>query len=313
MEITELNIITCDFESVNCLQNPSLYSRIFSISGITKAPQLYSFCKWGALILALAATFTGIIIQIKLLLLRFYKHKLASSTSPTHQLEGDEDEDESSSSASSDDDEDYVPPTTSFHDRFPVDEDFRVAGSSFYCRHFSLRRRRSRGCGDWFSWPDLTSGKKSVVKLWDSLGLGFEFEEEDSSESVVSIWDLNRDVKINTFSGMRCQIPAVAMSSPAEVILSGSNNKGNVLLGLYDTRVVGQIPAIYSEWRPRRGRVVGIDSGGVEKVYVVDDVSRKLTVGDLRRVNTPLEDLTESDGDTWFDADAVIVSDDDRQ
>ncbi|THG14519.1 hypothetical protein TEA_001999 [Camellia sinensis var. sinensis] len=134
--------------------------------------------------------------------------------------------------------------------------------------------------------------------------------EEDSSESVVSIWDLNRDVKINSFSGMRCQIPAVAMSSPAEVILSGSNNEGNVLLGLYDTRVVGQIPAIYSEWRPGRGRVVGIDSGGAEKVYVVDDVSRKLTVGDLRRVNTPLEDLTESDGDTWFDAGAVIVSDD---
>ncbi|XAR52417.1 hypothetical protein NMG60_11020498 [Bertholletia excelsa] len=305
MQIPELNIIS-DFEAgMNCLQNPSLLSRFFSLSGI----QVYSIWKWGALILALV----GIITRVKLLFFRFYKSKvLASSGSPALELDGEFelDEDESSSSASSDEEE--YEPRKQIEGTEPVEEDFCVAGSSF-CRDDwrregrDLRFRRGRSCvGDRFSWSDLAN-PRSVVKLWDSLGLGFDFEE-DSSESVVSVWDLNKDLKTNSYTSQRCQIPAVGMSSRAVILSAGSSNK-NVLFGVYDTRVPSQTPAIYAEWEPQCETVLGVDSGGVEKVYVRDGITASVTVGDMRNVKAPLDNLTEVDGDTWWDVDAVIVSD----
>ncbi|CAL5421580.1 unnamed protein product [Camellia sinensis] len=301
MEIQELNIIN--------LQNPSLFSRNFSHSGTGKVPQVYSFWKWGALILALVATFGGMITRIKLSIVRFCKFNLLASSGPlTQHIDHvfDSDEDDSTSSDSSDDDE----PTTSSQDRHPIDEDFRVAGSSCYSGdRRKLRRRRSLG-GDRFSWSDFTSGK-SVVKLWDNLGLGLDFDEE-FSESVVSLWDLNEDRKIRSLSGERSRISAISTSSqsPAVIFSTGSKNNDNVFLGVFDTRIGSQIPAMYADWSSRRGTVVRINSGGGgEKFYVGDDVSGTLTVGDMRNVKLPLQDLTESEGDTWWDADAVIVSD----
>ncbi|KAA8529150.1 hypothetical protein F0562_034051 [Nyssa sinensis] len=237
---------------MNCLQNPSLLSGGFSLSGMGKVSQVYSFCKWGALILALVATFSGILIKIiKILLIRFRTFKSFASSEPFfEQLDDDLDfsDDETCSLESSEDEEfDF---TENSEDRQPVDEDFSVAGSSYYRdeqwqnRDLGLRRRRSGG--DRLSWSD------------------FGTEVNDSNE---------------------------------------------VLLGAYDTRIGHQIPAIYAEWRPSQRNTVGINSGGVEKVYVRDEVTGTLTVGDMRNVKTPLENITESDGDTWWDADAVIVSD----
>ncbi|PSR88287.1 UV excision repair protein [Actinidia chinensis var. chinensis] len=314
MEITELSLIS-DFEAgMNCLQNRSLISRFFSLSGFGETRLIFSFWKWGALILALVATFSGIITRIKLVIVGFCKFTwfaLASSGPKTQHLEddylSDEDdyEDDSCSSVSSDEDEDE--PTTSFHDRELIDEDFCVAGSSCYGDDPLRLRRRSFGGGEGFSWSDFAGGK-TVVKLWDSFGLGLDFEDE-SSENEVSIWDLNKDRKTTSFSGGRCQIPAIFTSSPALIYSAGSNIRNNVLLKMYDTRIRSQIPAICAEWLPRPGKVVGIESGGNEKVYVRDDVTGSLTVGDMRNVKTPLETLTESDVDTWWDADGVIVSD----
>uniref|UniRef100_A0A5B6YGY0 Uncharacterized protein n=1 Tax=Davidia involucrata TaxID=16924 RepID=A0A5B6YGY0_DAVIN len=292
MEIPEINMIS-DFEAgMNCLQNPSLLSRSFSLSGDGKLSQVYSIWKWGALILALVATFSGILInRIKILLNRFRRLKTLASSEPLLQQfdddESDFSDDDTCSSASSED-EDYES-TSSFEDRQSVDEDFCVAGSS-------LRLRRCRSRGDRFSWSDFATGK-SVVKLWDSFGLGLDLE--DSSGSVISIWDLNKDKKISSIFGGRCQIPSISMSSPEVILSAEMNNRNNVALGLYDTRVGRQIPAISAEWWPKRGKIVGINSGGVEKVYVRDEVTGALTIGDMRNVKTPLQNLTESDGDTW--------------
>ncbi|XP_052184660.1 uncharacterized protein LOC127796527 [Diospyros lotus] len=299
MEIPD--ILTSFQAGMNGLQNPSLLSRFFSLPGIGKVPQVYSFWKWGALILALVATFSGVITRIKLLVLRFCKDKFLLSSGPrwTQQLDEEDDEDRSCSSDSSENDEEDDEPTTSFQDRHPVDEVFSVAGSG---RDLRQRRRRSGGDRHW--WSELGSGK-NVVKLWDSIGLWSE--PEDESESVVSIWDLNKDQKVSSFSSRGCEIPAMSISSPAVIYSAGSNKRDNIFLGVFDTRVGGQTPAIHTQWRPLRGKVVGIGSGGVEKVYVMEDVGGASRVGDMRNVKRPLENLTESNGDTWWDADAVII------
>ncbi|GFZ16081.1 hypothetical protein Acr_25g0004900 [Actinidia rufa] len=259
---------------MNCLQNPSLVSRFFSLSGFGETRFVYSFWKWGALILALVATF----------------RPKTQHLEDDYLYDEDDYEDDSCSSVSSEDDEDE--PTTSFHDRELIDEDFSVAGSSCYGDvHMSLRRRCGGG-GEWFSWSDFAGGK-TVVKLWDSFGLGLDFEDE-SSENVVSIWDLNKDRKTTSFSGGRCQIPAIFTSSPALIYSAGSNIRNNVLFKMYDTRIGIQIPAICAEWLPRPGKLMGIESGGGEKVYVRNAVTGALTVGDMRNVKTPLEHLCPS-------------------
>ncbi|XAR72341.1 hypothetical protein NMG60_11018948 [Bertholletia excelsa] len=304
MEIPELSIISDIEAGVSYLQNPSLISRVFSLSGIQQVPQVYIFWKWGALILALVATFSGVIT--------FWTVKcLASSGPPTQQIlddyssdedkDEDEDEDEDISCSSKSSDHERYNPTTSFHDREQVDEVYCVAGSRFRrdYQDGDLRLRRLRSAGDRFSWSDFAGGR-SPVKLWNSVGLALNFEE-DSLNSMISLWDMNRDKKITSFSGMGCQIPVVSSSSPTVIISAGSNREKSILLGVYDTREKHQAPAVVAEWRPRRqGKVVvGAVSGGVEKVYVSDSVAGDSLVGDLRKITSPLEYLAESDGDKW--------------
>ncbi|CAK9147596.1 unnamed protein product [Ilex paraguariensis] len=306
MEIPEISIIGGFEAGMKYLQNPSLISRFFSLSGIDRVPQVYSFWKWGALILAFVATFTGIINTIKLLIIRVrtVKPLLASFSEPLFQFSDDDEnfsDDETASSASFEDEE--YESTSSSDDELPVDENFGVAGSSLYSENqslggkFKLRRR--------FSWSNFAAGK-SVVRLWDSLGLGLDFE--DSSNGVVSIWDLNNDQNISTFFSRSCQIPAVARPAPAVVVQTQVDSSSNsIIFSAHDTRVGSQTPSIYASWQSPVTEVVSMNSGGVEKVYIRDGVTGVLTVGDMRNVKTPLKNVTESDGDTWWYADAVIV------
>jgi hypothetical protein len=67
------------------------------------------------------------------------------------------------------------------------------------------------------------------------------------------------------------------------------------------------VPEVFAELRPTLGKIVGVVVGGVEKVYVRDDVTGELTVGDMRKPSSPLVNVTESDVDTWWETDAVIV------
>lgn len=331
MEIPEISMIT-DFEAagMKCLQSPSLISRAFSLSNVTT--QVYSFWKWGAIILAIFATFSSIIKRIKIIHIR--RIKSSSESLLQHldidlDLSEDDDSTNDSSWASSDneDDDDDIPTSTaSFLDPFSGDRDFRVKGSTDYYKsqgqngHLRLRRHRqnesSGGC-EGLAWADFGAGN-NVVKLWDSLGLslGFDsFDDYSDSESVVSLWDFDKEKKISdVFGGLGHSPASFAAAVPSRpVVLSAkaSDKSNGVVLGAYDTRMGGQKPALYAEWgrSSSPAKVVGLKSGGVDKVYVRDDVGGALTVGDVRKVKTPLESVTETDGDLWWDADAVILDD----
>lgn len=289
MEITEISMLS-DFEAgMKCLQNPSILSRF------SPFPQLYSFCKWGALFLAFFATFTSVLRKIKLLTIRRI-NSLVSPSQPlfTQLLAGDDDDfdfsdddDVSSSGTVSDDDEEFDS-TSSFEDQNQNAEYVYVAGSSL----FSDDRGQNDDCGlrrrNRFSWSDFSAGK-SVVKLWDSFGFGLDFDENDD-DSEVPIWDFNGDVKMSDIFGGKYSISAGSTSSSPDVVLSAELSDNDcVLFGAYDRRMGRESPAIYAEWRPRRGKPVGVGNGGMEKVYVMDSVDGALTVGDLRNVKTPLE------------------------
>ncbi|WRX13804.1 hypothetical protein QQP08_006291 [Theobroma cacao] len=276
MEIPVINRIS-DFEAgINSLNNPSFLSQVFALSGIEKIYEAYSFWKWGALILALVASLSTIINRLKILIIRFRRDHSLPSQPLLHDTDFDTDTD--CSCSSSEDEREYEEPSTSQSWR-QVDENFRVRGSA-HCiedqwqnRKFTLRKRRS-SIGDLFSWAEeLTSGK-SVVKLWDNLGLGFGLDL-DESDNVLNVYDVNKETKLTSFFGGKCIFQAVsAPSSSSAVVVSA-----------------------------------GADSSFRRVAVSADDVTGELTVADMRKVSSPLKSLTESDVDTWWDANAVIVSD----
>lgn len=316
MEIPEINMIG-DFEAgMKCLQNPSFTSRLLPFPAVDKVPRAYSFWKWGALFFAIFATFSSIIRRIKLVFIRFHTVK-PSYNQYEDVIEFSEDDDDDFSLASSDDDEDDEretgenTPTTSSRGQHRVDQDFRVMGSGFNFRNQSrncgLRRRSGGGGGG--AWSEFSCGK-NVVKLWDSLGLSLDFDEDlfnYDSESVVSTWDFDQDETSTDFSG---DVWSISAAAPATVVLTAEGNgRGDgVIFGGYDTRMRRSVPAFYAEWSSAAEKTGGVaTTGGVSKVYVRDDASGVVTVGDVRNVRSPLESVRESDGETWWDADAVIV------
>ncbi|GER44397.1 hypothetical protein STAS_21298 [Striga asiatica] len=298
MAIPEINMIT-DFEAgMKCLQNPSLISRL------DKVPQAYSFWKWGALFFAIFATFSSIFRRIKLILVRFHTIKPSSHQSEEVFEFSEEDE---TSLASSDDDgaddkaEDH--PTTSFRSQRPVDENFSVKGVFRGQWPNGNLRNRKRRCGRG-AWSEFASGK-SVVRLWDSLGLNLDFDEDlfsSGEQSVVSTWDSDRDGREIDFAGG-------AWGAPAVLTAEGNRKGGGVILGGYDGRMQRRFPALYAEWGlpAEAEKVGGVSTGGDGKVYVRNDVGGVVAVGDVRNVRRPLESVKESDGNTWWDGDAVIV------
>lgn len=245
------------------LQNPSLISQFFTLSDIEKVHEDYSFWKWGALFFAIFATFS-LIRRIKFTFI--YIRKINPSDEPILQYLSedfdfsDDDDDECSSVSSNH--EEIITPTG--------DRDFSVAGQKSNLR---LRRRRS------------------------SYEL-FPLTEFFAGESVVKLWDLNNEEKMNKFQ---------RLPSPVMVFWSESRDEKNgVVLAAYDARMRRQSPVVCADWGA--GKVVGI--GGVEKVYVRDEVAGILKVGDIRKAKAPVETVTELDGDRWWDAGAVIVDDD---
>ncbi|KAJ0242861.1 hypothetical protein HA466_0201280 [Hirschfeldia incana] len=311
MEVPMINIIR-DFEvGMSSINDPSFLSRSVAVSGIGKLHQAYGFWKWGALIIAFLAYFTNFITRLKSLVVRLRKIHVSISP-PTLFDDYDSDSDIScSSSVSSDNDED---------DDQEDDEDeedekdvdfiynkgwvnnggFRVKGSEYYSND-DQGQNGNFACfngsfGDLFSWPDLGGiGSSGVVKLWDHLDIdGGDYDGDDN----------------NVVAAFLRNCGSSSASSPSSFFLT-AEKKGSdgVKVEACDPRVGFRIPALLAEWRqPGRflGNIVGVDVGGVEKLYVRDDVSGKIAVGDLRKFNGA---LTESDGETWWDADVVIAGD----
>ncbi|KAJ6726346.1 hypothetical protein OIU79_004489 [Salix purpurea] len=324
MEIPVINRIS-DFETdITSLQNPTFLCQIFALSGVGKIHQAYSFWKWGALILALAASFTAIINRIKILIIRFKNHPFISSPSLITYQEDCDYESETdlscSSSISLSDDEQEEESTSSTRSWWSIndhDQDFRVRGSGnryiddqFQSGNFRLRRRRNSSIGDFFSLTEFTNGK-SVVKLWDNLGLGLGLNLDNrcgSRNAAFSFYDINKEQKICSIFGSKCDNFAAVSTSPSVVVSAETNLSGHSSLSLWDTRIGFRVPEVSAELRHMLGKIAGV-CGGVEKVYVRDDVTGELTVGDMRKASSPLVNVTESDMDTWWDADAVIVDD----
>ncbi|KAJ4874570.1 Uncharacterized protein Rs2_39588 [Raphanus sativus] len=301
MEVPMINRIR-DFEvGINSINEPSFLSRSVAVSGIGKLHQAYGFWKWGALIIAFLAYFTNFITRLNSLVVRLRRKIDVSISSPT--LFDDYDSDYSDvscpSSASSDDEDEEdeedkdEEDVDSIYDRGWVNGSFRARGSAqgqndnFACFKGSF--------GDLFTWPDLGGG---VVNLWDHLDINGG-EEEGDGENVVASFLRN------------CGGSFSSAASPSSFFLTAERRGGDaVKVEACDPRAGFRMPALLAEWRqPGRflGNVIGVEVGGVEKIYVRDDVSGKIAVGDLRRFNGALTDLTDADGcDTWWDADVVI-------
>ncbi|TKY50843.1 hypothetical protein E2542_SST22349 [Spatholobus suberectus] len=128
--------------------------------------------------------------------------------------------------------------------------------------------------------PTDIANSKSVVKLWDTIGFAFDHSCSSSDGSVVSVYGDNDEHRL-------CPTPAVVVSA-------GENASGNLAMRVWDTRLRRRIPAVTAEWGPSLGKTVGVESGGVHKVYVKDDGRYGLTVGDMRNARSPLENVTES-------------------
>ncbi|XP_040999198.1 uncharacterized protein LOC121245000 [Juglans microcarpa x Juglans regia] len=299
---------------LSSMQNPSLLSRVLSVSGFEAS----SFWKLGALILAIVASFGTLVNGIKVFIVKI-KRVNSIASEPLLKFVVDDytdSEDETCSLSSSylddeeedSDDDDDEP---KLHRYQPMDDDFRVAGGSGrYVESHGENPKPKLRRG--FSWADLTGGR-SVVKLWDKLGSGLDFDDDgtagdESYSSVFSVYQTNRDQRIVSLWG---GTPAAASkSAPVIVAARRTSGSGDVSLGVWDSRLRRRIPAIFAEWRPQLGKIVGIGCGGVEKVYVRDDASADLTVGDMRNVSSPLTNVTASDMDSWWDADdAVFVED----
>ncbi|CAH8358873.1 unnamed protein product [Eruca vesicaria subsp. sativa] len=293
MEVPMINRIR-DFEvGINSINDPSFLSRSVAVSGIGKLHQAYGFWKWGALIIAFLAYFTNFITRLKSLVVRLRKIDVSISP-PTLFDDYDTDSDVScSSSPSSDDDEEDAEDkdeedVDSIYDQGWVNGSFRARGSeqgqngNFTCFNGSF--------GDLFSWPDLGGiGSSGVVKLWDHLDI--DGDEDGDGENVVASFLRN----------------CGGAASPSSIFLTAEKRGSDgVKVEARDPRVGFRMPALLAEWRqPGRflGNIIGVDVGGVEKIYVRDDVSGKVAVGDLRRFNGA---LTENDGETWWDTDVVI-------
>lgn len=256
-----------------CLQSPSFLSQILSFSGKEKVFQPHSFWKWSAFIIAIIASFGTIISRIRILVVQLQCRFCKSSASESLLRNSDDDLDYSDSDDDGDDEEvDTVScssysSVSDFEDDADKEvgtyEDFQVKGSGLY-NGLRLRCRRSSGDYRRFSWSDFSTGH-SVVKLWEGLGLGFD--DEDHVGRVVSVYG-----------------DAAATSAPATILSAGTSEAGRVSLSVWDTRVGCRIPAILAEWGPQLGRIVGVASDGAGKVYVRDDVSDGVTVGNLRNV-----------------------------
>ncbi|CAD5313684.1 unnamed protein product [Arabidopsis thaliana] len=149
-----------------------------------------------------------------------------------------------------------------YHD----DDDKGISGSVPWLR------RCSGSFGDL-----LDLGSSGVVKLWDNL----DFNGEGSP--VASFFS-----KCGSYS----------LLSSAVLLAAEKKGSDGLEVSAWDARVGFGVPALLAEWKqPGRllGKIIRVDVGDVDKIYVGDDVEGEITVGDMRMVNGALTELTESE------------------
>ncbi|KAJ8641664.1 hypothetical protein MRB53_018358 [Persea americana] len=291
MEIPLMNTITGFEAGITRLKDPSLFSRFVEFSEFLK---LHSFWTWGALVLAAVATFSSILHRTKIAFFRLGSRDSAISD-PLVRFEDDPDDESCSVSSESDCDD---PPSTSEVSSFVGDEDFRLLGSikSDKDRRKNRNLDLLKGSSAFYEEEDDDCFSGGIVKLWNEIGFGFE-----RSIGRNSMRDLNREEILRSFVAGRSQVPATTTPSPVVVVSAGVAG-----MRIWDARVWSQTPAAAADWLTLRRCIVGVDSGEVGKVCVREH-GGSVVVRDMRNLASPLEEITESDEQTWFDADAVIV------
>ncbi|GAB2297029.1 hypothetical protein Dimus_031133 [Dionaea muscipula] len=306
MEIPVISRMSDLEDTITSLNSPPrFFYRILSLFELGKSSQSHGILKWAALFIALIYTFSNIASRFKILILQHYckSNVLASLSNP---LTADLDDDVSSSDDDEDDDDETCSSCSSEEDgEEEMQQDSRVADNSrsnyrvYAGQNGKLRRRGRGGFGEGLSSLSELLTCNGVVKLWDET-----FCDRDDTISIVGV-DWNSEN--GSVSG---KIPAVGVPSGA-IVSTVSNSHGNVGVNLWDMRNWRRVPAVNAEWKMRRqcqSVVVGVGAGGVENIYVCNEVAgEEEFVGDMRKVNSPLQDLTECEERSrwWWDADAV--------
>lgn len=170
---------------------------------------LLNLCKLCTLLLTLIATFHAILI------LKFRRKTPSISPHVADYDYSDDEDDEtcslSSATSESEDEEEEIEEENRTGEYFRFGGDDGDGGFLSSCRSI----------GDMFSLSEITNSK-SVVKLWDTIGLGLGFGLDDS--------DCNYDGSI--------------------VAVYGTDEKLSASSEVWDTRVRRRIPAVIGEWAP---------------------------------------------------------------
>ncbi|XP_038885552.1 uncharacterized protein LOC120075889 [Benincasa hispida] len=305
MEVPVLNRITEIGADLSSLPNPKFLSRIF-----TSFSPSQHFWKWGALIIALLATFTGIINRVKILIIVIRRRTRTTSISePLYRsLHGGEtgglvSENLKSPLLSSSESEDE-----NEGDRKQDDSsDFRVKGSGRFSGEFDGRccsRLRRRHCdgggdGDLFSWPCFGSDG-SVVRQWGDVKLKCEFEE--LSGSVISLYDENEETEICSIFNGGTPLQAAALSPRKMVVAASEGVSANVSLKLWDMRGRSRRPVVAAEWDSPSGKIVDVYYEDVENVYLRDKGAAGIMVGDVRKVSSASGNSPVGSGDGLWES-----------
>ncbi|CAL0320796.1 unnamed protein product [Lupinus luteus] len=237
----------------------------------------YNFFKWSALVLALIASFRIII--------RFRQRTPSTALLSTNDendydlSDTDDDNENGSTSTSSSEYEDDEEDDTA-EDGRRTGKYFRLGGETGVG---SFLRRRS--IGDLFSLSEIANTRLG-------LGLGFGFDPQE--KSVVSLYNTEHSIHQIIPNG---KTPTTTSASSAVVVTAVENALG---MRIWDTRLRRRVPAVIAEWGPTVGETVGVEYGGEHKVYLRDDGCNGLTVGDVRNVRSPLENVTEYCVDPWW-------------
>ncbi|XP_022139617.1 uncharacterized protein LOC111010475 [Momordica charantia] len=302
MEVPVLNRITELGADLSSLPNANFLSRI-----LTSFSPSQHFWKWGAVVIALLATFSGLINRVKILIIVIRRRRTTPIYEPlSRSLHGGENggfvsENLGSppffSSESEDENELSSPEDGS---------DFGVKGSGrssddYSCgRRCSGLRRRHYG-GDSLSWSCFGS-ERSVVRQWGEVQLKCKFDE--LSGSVISLYDENEEKEICSIFSGGAPVRAAAMSPAGMVVSAGQSVFGNVSVKLWDTRSRSQTPIVAAEWNSPAAKIVDVYYEESEKVYLRNDSDAKLTVADVRKVCSALENSNLGGVDRWWHAKA---------
>ncbi|XP_022993318.1 uncharacterized protein LOC111489361 [Cucurbita maxima] len=260
------------------------------------------FWKWGAVLITLLATFSGIINRLKILIIVIRRRSRTTPISEplSRSLHGGEtaglvSENLRSSLLSS-----LESANEKEADREPDDgSDFRVKGTARCSR---LRRRYGGGSdGDsvpW-SWPCFGS-ERSVVRQW--VDVKFKCEFEKLSGSVISLYDENEEAEICSILSDGAPLQVAALSPGRMVVAAGESVSSNVSLKLWDTRCRSRTSVLAAEWNSPSGKVVDVYSDDVDKIYLIDNGGDRIVVGDVRKVRSVSENSSAVDNGGWWES-----------